>query len=54
VITAPDPELIRQLAPATLLIRVLVTGEPVDDDLLGRLVDHVMLPLMAPGRYGCQ
>jgi AcrR family transcriptional regulator len=52
VITAPDPDLIRQLAPATLLIRVLVTGEPVEDDLLVRLVDHVMLPLLAPGRFG--
>ena len=51
VVTAPDADLIRQLAPATLLIRVLVTGEPVEDDLLLRLVDNVMLPLLAPGRY---
>jgi AcrR family transcriptional regulator len=54
VITAPDADLIRQLAPATLLIRVLVTGEPVDDDLLRRLVENVMLPLLAPGQFGCR
>ncbi|HEX3611720.1 MAG TPA: TetR/AcrR family transcriptional regulator [Sporichthyaceae bacterium] len=49
-VTAQNSELIRQLAPATLLMRVLVTGEPVDDDLLVRLVDHVMLPLLSSGR----
>jgi hypothetical protein len=27
---------------------VLITGEPVDDDLLHRLVDHVLIPLLTP------
>jgi len=48
VVTAPDPELVRQLAPATVLTRILITGEAVDDHLLHRLVDRVLLPLLAP------
>lgn len=48
VVTAQDPELIRQLAPATVLLRILITGESVDDSLLHRLVDRVLMPLLAP------
>jgi AcrR family transcriptional regulator len=46
-ITAPDPEFVRELAPATLMTRILITGEPVDDALLHRLVDRVLLPLLS-------
>ena len=52
VVTGPDRELVRQLAPATLLQRVLITGESVDDDLLRRLVDHVLMPLLTPRSVG--
>ncbi|HZE65992.1 MAG TPA: TetR/AcrR family transcriptional regulator [Sporichthyaceae bacterium] len=48
VITAPDPEFVRELAPATLMTRILITGEPVDDCLLNRLVDRVLMPLLSP------
>lgn len=47
-VTAPDIELVQQLAPATVLTRLLITGEPVDDDLLTRLVDGVLIPLLTP------
>jgi AcrR family transcriptional regulator len=43
-----DVELVRQLAPAQVLTRILVTGEPVDEDFLARLVDGVLLPLLRP------
>ncbi|GAA0625075.1 TetR/AcrR family transcriptional regulator [Sporichthya brevicatena] len=42
----PDAELIRQLATATVLTRLLFTGETVDDDVLARLVDNVLIPLL--------
>jgi AcrR family transcriptional regulator len=48
VITASDPEFVRELAPATLMTRILITGEPVDNDLLTHLVDRVLLPLLSP------
>lgn len=48
VVTSPDPELVRQVAPATVMNRLLVTGEVVDDAYLERMVDGVMLPLLAP------
>jgi len=47
VITASDPEFIRELAPATLMTRILITGEPVDDSLLHNLVDRVLMPLLS-------
>lgn len=46
VVTAPDIEMVRQLAPGQVLTRLLITGESVDDDFLTRLVDHVLLPLL--------
>lgn len=42
----PDMDLVRQLATATVLTRLLFTGETVDDDVLYRLVDNVLIPLL--------
>jgi AcrR family transcriptional regulator len=42
----PDADLVRQLATATVLTRLLFTGETVDDDVLTRLVDNVLIPLL--------
>jgi AcrR family transcriptional regulator len=42
----PDIDLVRQLATATVLTRLLFTGETVDDDVLTRLVDNVLIPLL--------
>ncbi len=42
----PDVDLVRQLAPATVLTRLLITGERVDDEVIARLVDHVLIPLL--------
>jgi AcrR family transcriptional regulator len=52
VITAADPELVRELAPATLMTRILITGEPVDDSLLHNLVDRVLMPLLSTAGSG--
>ncbi|MGQ0626332.1 MAG: TetR/AcrR family transcriptional regulator [Sporichthyaceae bacterium] len=41
-----DLEVVRQVAPSTVITRLLFTGEPVDDAVLARLVDHVLLPLL--------
>jgi AcrR family transcriptional regulator len=46
VVTATDIEMVRQLAPGQVLTRLLITGEPVDDEFLARLVDRVLLPLL--------
>lgn len=48
VLTGADPELVRQVAPATLINRLLITGEPVDDEFVDRMVDHVLMPLLVP------
>ncbi len=48
VITASDPDLVRQVAPATLLNRLMITGESVDDTFIERMVDGVLMPLLAP------
>jgi AcrR family transcriptional regulator len=42
----PDIDLVRQLATATVLTRLLFTGETVDDEVLTRLVDNVLIPLL--------
>jgi AcrR family transcriptional regulator len=42
----PDLEIIREIAPAQLIIRLLITGEPVDDDYISELVDDIVLPLL--------
>lgn len=46
LIRNPDVDLVRQLAPATVITRLLFTGETVDDDVLNRLVDNVLIPLL--------
>jgi AcrR family transcriptional regulator len=42
----PDLEIIREIGPAQLIIRLLITGEPVDDDYVTELVEEIMLPLL--------
>jgi AcrR family transcriptional regulator len=42
-------DLIRELAQSVLWHRLLVTGDPIDDELAVRLVDDVLVPLVAPG-----
>lgn len=42
----PDLEIIREVAPAQLIIRLVITGESVDDDYIGELVDDIVLPLL--------
>jgi AcrR family transcriptional regulator len=44
-----DIELLWQLVPATVFFRAMISGEPVDRDLIRRLVDQVILPLAGPG-----
>ncbi|MGQ0630729.1 MAG: TetR/AcrR family transcriptional regulator [Sporichthyaceae bacterium] len=41
-----DHEIVRQVAPSTVITRLLFTDEPVDDTVIARLVDHVLLPLL--------
>lgn len=40
--------LLRELGQSVLWHRLLITGDPIDDDLVTRLVDGVMLPLVHP------
>jgi AcrR family transcriptional regulator len=44
---AADPEMFHEVAPALMFFRVLVTGEPVDDDFLAHAADDVLIPLLA-------
>jgi AcrR family transcriptional regulator len=46
VIRNPDLDMVRQLATATVLTRLLFTGETVDDELVDRIVDNVLIPLL--------
>lgn len=41
-----DLDLVAEIGPSAIAVRVLVTGEPVDDGYLQQLVDEVMLPLL--------
>jgi AcrR family transcriptional regulator len=41
-------ELIRELGQSVLWHRLLITGDPIDDDLALRLVDDVLVPLVTP------
>lgn len=45
--TIENIDLIQDLAPAQLMMRILVTGEPVDDAFITDLIDRVLLPLAA-------
>lgn len=49
---APDVDIdsVVDLVPASVFMRLLVTGEPVDHDFVVRLVDGVLLPLLTCGR----
>lgn len=40
--------LLRELGQSVLWHRLLITGDPIDDDLVTRLVDEVMMPLAHP------
>ena len=45
-----DVGVIEEIAPAQILMRILITGEPVDDDFFAGLVDRILLPLLDRGR----
>jgi AcrR family transcriptional regulator len=40
-----DIELLWQVAPAMIFFRMLIAGEPVDRDVIHRLVDEIVMPL---------
>lgn len=46
--TIENIDLIQEIAPAQVMMRILVTGESVDDEFLIHLVDRVLLPLVTP------
>jgi AcrR family transcriptional regulator len=39
-------DLLYEIAPAVVFMRLLFTGEPVDEDFLFHLVDDILLPLL--------
>lgn len=41
-------ELLRELGQSVLWHHLLITGDPIDDDLVGRLVDDIVVPLVLP------
>jgi Tetracyclin repressor-like, C-terminal domain len=41
-------EIARELGQSVLWHRLLVTGDPITDDLVVRLVDEVLVPFVAP------
>lgn len=41
-----DLDLVHQIGPALVMFRLLLTGEPVDEQFRARLVDEVLLPLV--------
>jgi AcrR family transcriptional regulator len=41
-------EIARELGQSVLWHRLLVTGDPIDDDLVVQLVDEVLLPFVSP------
>jgi AcrR family transcriptional regulator len=41
-----DPGIFNDTAPALMFFRVLVTGQPVDDDFLDHVTDDVLVPLL--------
>ena len=43
---AADPDVFQEVAPALILFRVLMTGEPVDDEFLAHVADDVLVPLL--------
>jgi AcrR family transcriptional regulator len=45
-------EIARELGQSVLWHRLLVTGDPITDELLVQLVDEVLVPFVAPRRRG--
>jgi AcrR family transcriptional regulator len=45
-----DPGVFHETAPALMFFRVLVAGDPVDDEFLGHITDDVLVPLLARSR----
>lgn len=41
-----DPRVLFEVAPALMFFRVLVAGEPVDDEFLEHVADDVLIPLL--------
>jgi AcrR family transcriptional regulator len=41
-------DIVRELAQSVLWHRLLVTGDPIDDELAVQLVDEVLIPVVAP------
>jgi AcrR family transcriptional regulator len=41
-------DLLRELGQGMLWHRFLITGDPIDDDLVIRIVDEILVPLVAP------
>ncbi len=41
-------ELVRELGQSVLWHRLLITGDPIDDELVTQLVDEVLIPVTAP------
>ncbi len=42
-----DPGVFHEVAPALMFFRVLVTGEPIDDEFFAHVADDVLIPLLA-------
>ncbi|AQA06803.1 TetR family transcriptional regulator [Mycobacterium sp. MS1601] len=47
-----DVDILRELAQSVLWHRLLITDDPIDDDLAVRLVDNILLPLVTPTTAG--
>lgn len=47
-----DVDILRELAQSVLWHRLLITDDPIDDDLAVRLVDDILLPLVTPTTAG--
>ena len=45
-------DIVRELAQSVLWHRLLVTGDAIDDELAVRLVDEILVPLVAPTTAG--
>lgn len=42
-----DPDILHEVAPALVIFRVLVTGQPVNDEFLAHIADDVLVPLLS-------
>jgi AcrR family transcriptional regulator len=41
-----DPYVFHEVAPALMFFRMLVTGEPIDDEFIAHVADDVLIPLL--------